>query len=759
MVGAVLILHAAADEAFVRGYLAPALGLPGDSPRLRSAGQLARLPLPELERELEDAYPVIAVLTPAFLADPWLRQAEALAGTAAIAGRATLVALVLRECALPLHLAARVSLDFRDPGHWDEELRQLTAFLARPAQAPAPLPCPYPGARPFGAGDAAYFHGREDEIAEVLARLDGGERELGVSGPSGAGKTSLIAAGVLPALIRRAAAADPERQAKVMVRTVRFSDSAGSPARQLAAALTGVEGDEAAATPPAIEAAATALLDDGDRRLLLFLDQLEEVLRAAPRQQRRLAEALRQLRAIPRCVLLLCARRGACDALRARGLWTEGDCAPQLLAPLRHAALQATITRPAQALGVQLEPELLVRLLDEAGEEPGAMPFLQAALVELWARRRQRLLPLAAYEELRQGEHGGLAMALARRAAQCLGELAPPRARLARRALLRLVSFGEGCPDGRRRLPCAALHDEPASEVSDLRPAGDGGSDDGGAVPAPRAPGDELHAVVRALAAARLVVLDADAAPGAGGCAAPSSDAAAEPGATSVELGHRALITACPAFAGWAAAHRAEEQQRRRLQSCAEEWIAHGRPTGELLTRRELSAALAWRRAAGAELGESPEIAQLVAASRDERARVKRHRRVRRWRSLALFAIFALLATARYASEGSLGLDPRGSDRTAQLLADASPSAPVAPEPAPLGHLIAAAEIDRLIRSWDPRRDRDGALVSGGWCPPVDPSAAGGQQAPIACRVDANDRAPWDRLLDGVLIPRGQRLR
>ncbi|HEX7843238.1 MAG TPA: hypothetical protein VF469_37460 [Kofleriaceae bacterium] len=70
-----------------------------------------------------------------------------------------------------------------------------------PAAAPPEVrlapPCPYPGMRPYTADDADHFHGRGAEIDELIGRLRAGERELCVLGPSGSGKSSLVAAGVL----------------------------------------------------------------------------------------------------------------------------------------------------------------------------------------------------------------------------------------------------------------------------------------------------------------------------------------------------------------------------------------------------------------------------------------------------------------------------------------------------------------------------------------------------------------------------------
>src|SRR5262249_8132044 len=64
------------------------------------------------------------------------------------------------------------------------------------------VPCTYPGMRPFTVDDAASFHGRDTQIDDLINRLRAGEREIYVIGPSGSGKSSLVAAGVLPRLAR-----------------------------------------------------------------------------------------------------------------------------------------------------------------------------------------------------------------------------------------------------------------------------------------------------------------------------------------------------------------------------------------------------------------------------------------------------------------------------------------------------------------------------------------------------------------------------
>jgi hypothetical protein len=71
--------------------------------------------------------------------------------------------------------------------------------VVRSATASKRLPCPYPGMVPFGAGDAAFFYGREAETRQIARYLRHG-RFLCVIGPSGSGKSSLIHAGALPKL-------------------------------------------------------------------------------------------------------------------------------------------------------------------------------------------------------------------------------------------------------------------------------------------------------------------------------------------------------------------------------------------------------------------------------------------------------------------------------------------------------------------------------------------------------------------------------
>src|SRR5690349_20094656 len=237
----VLVLYVPADEPFVRGFLLPALGPSAHGEPVIDARDLATTEIAVLDEALLAGGIAIAVITPAFLTNPWARQSEVLASGAAIDGKLEVIPLWLDDCALPPHIRYKVLLDFRDRSAWDQLAQALRDHLARPVPVEPLLPCPYLGMRPFQAADAKYFYGRDAEIAAVLALVDAGEREIYLIGPSGSGKSSLISAGVLPRLAARAGA--PE----LVVRTMRPGDA---PLRRLGECLE--LGPAAAPDAPAV---------------------------------------------------------------------------------------------------------------------------------------------------------------------------------------------------------------------------------------------------------------------------------------------------------------------------------------------------------------------------------------------------------------------------------------------------------------------------------------------------------------------------
>ena len=117
-----------------------------------------------------------------------------------------------------------------------------------------------------------------------------------------------------------------------------------------------------------------------------------------------------------------------------------------LVGPMGPAALRRAIEVPARRAGLELEPGLARRILDDVADRPGALPLLEYLLLELWSRRAGRELTLEAY-----AASGGVEGALARRRRRGLRRAHPERQAVARRIMLRLTQPGEGTEDTRRR--------------------------------------------------------------------------------------------------------------------------------------------------------------------------------------------------------------------------------------------------------------------------------------------------------------------
>ena len=214
---------------------------------------------------------------------------------------------------------------------------------------------------------------------------------------------------------------------------------------------------------------------------------------------------------------------------------------PLVVAPLRGTALARAIREPAMRVGAHVEARLCDRLVADAAEEPGALPLVQETLRLLWDRRRQRLLGLAEYDAIGTGGRG-LDLAIARRADTTMSLLTAEQQTIARRILLRLVSFGEGRADTRRQ-----------QEVRALQSAADDGA--------------EFSRVLQHLTENRLVTVDR---------AEADHDALAD-------LSHEALITGWPELRAWIDRRRVDEQRRRRLEAKLAEWIERGRGQASLL--------------------------------------------------------------------------------------------------------------------------------------------------------------------------------
>ena len=256
----VFISYNPADEDWVEGYLLDALRQAGIRCHTEAAFALGVPLIAEFERAILQSRRTLLVLSPAYQADHLNRFADLLAQSFG-ADTATwpVIPLILRPVDLPPRLRMPIGLDATDPSAWPGVIERLVAEFQRPLPPPPPPPqCPYPGMIPFTEADSDRFHGREAEVQELVERLRL-HPFLAVIGRSGGGKSSLVFAGLLPALraSRRFGPGD------WIVRSMR---PGATPLPTLQAAIGDV-----------VDPTTFRRTDPQAGRLLLIVDQFEEI--------------------------------------------------------------------------------------------------------------------------------------------------------------------------------------------------------------------------------------------------------------------------------------------------------------------------------------------------------------------------------------------------------------------------------------------------------------------------------------------------
>ncbi|HYW41754.1 MAG TPA: hypothetical protein VE959_02780, partial [Bryobacteraceae bacterium] len=248
--------------------------------------------------------------------------------------------------------------------------------------ADVPAQNPFPGLRPFGAKDSTLFFGRDDQIGEALDRMLR-QRLLAVVGVSGCGKSSLVGAGMVPAL-EMGLAGDPDQRWRVA--TMRPGDG---PLRELGRCLGFGGGALAERTYGLLEAVETHL--PAGENLLLVVDQFEEIF---PFRDRKLREGAGSEAELFVSYLLRAAQdqTGRVYVLLTMRSDYLGECAKfhglpealndgQYLVPrMTRQQLQEAIEGPLAAAGVSIHPALVQDLLNQCDEEPDNLPLLQHLL-------------------------------------------------------------------------------------------------------------------------------------------------------------------------------------------------------------------------------------------------------------------------------------------------------------------------------------------------------------------------------------------
>lgn len=375
---------------------------------------------------------------------------------------------------LPDFLRLRTWIDFRQ-GLTDAAIRQLVAAVAGHAAGPVPgpdVPAPYLGLPAFEEKDASRFFGRERDVASLLARLGGGERLLTLVGGSGAGKSSLLRAGLIPAI--RTGQLDGRYDWQVIVLR-----PGPRPVHELAVQLTKLEGGDTTKLDDLkdlLRRKASTLSDRVDlwlagtpSRLLLAVDQFEEVFTQAHDADERRAFIDNVLHAAAvaggRTTVVITLRADfmgrALDESRA--LAEALKMSQDVVLPMRPEHLRAAIERPALQARLRFDDGLVDTLVEGVKDQPGDLPLLQFTLLELWRRREGTRLTWTAYNAI-----GGVRGAIARRAEAFLKDLGDAERSEVRRVLGRLVQIGEGTADTRRRAPRAELESLGSTSIGPL---------------------------------------------------------------------------------------------------------------------------------------------------------------------------------------------------------------------------------------------------------------------------------------------------
>jgi WD40 repeat protein len=446
-------------------------------------------------------------------------------------------------------------------------LELLSRALARLRGAEAPEGSPYRWLEPFREADRLDFYGRDREVSRLRSLVLDHPCCLLV-GPSGAGKTSLVGAGLIPRLRQ-------EGPWKVVI----LRPGRG-PLEALQVALAGAEADDLGRAPGRLGRGLRRLAREGGYQQLIVVDAAEELFTQAD--------------ATAEAPLFITALRGAADTREGpiRLLFTvredylsrmaalldaegEGGTGIFVLPPPEQSALVEALTGPAARVGFHFEEGLALEMVESVASEAAPLPLLQFAASQLWEGRDagRRLLPRAALDAM-----GGVPGILAAHADEVIAALPEPGDEALARELFRALLTSDRT---RRQVDRARLLEASGSP-------------------------DSAGRVLDQLVAGRLLV------------------ARRVEGRAYVELSHEALVRVWGRLVSWIDQDRDQQVIRERIAAAARHWDDQGRPDGLLWRDEALHVAASTSRARGAD----PLLVAFITAGQalTERAGLRRRR-------------------------------------------------------------------------------------------------------------------------------------
>ncbi|HTI25733.1 MAG TPA: hypothetical protein VL652_32385 [Kutzneria sp.] len=524
-----------------------------------------------------------------------------------------------------------------DPAEWETRWRAAAAELT-PTRSVSPRDSddqpPYAGLAPFQPAAADRFFGRERLVDDLMTRLTS-RRFLAVVGASGSGKSSLLRAGLIPALpapwrpVLLTPGADPLRECAIRLAALLDTDPD--------ALVAGLAEDPANLGIHVRQALVDA---PPEAEVVFIVDQFEEVFTLCDDEQERDQFVAALLAAASRGGSRTRVVLGVRADFYARcaehpGLVAALQDAELLVGPMTTAELTKAITQPAARNGLVAEKALTTAVLADVAGQPGYLPLLSHALLETWRRRRGNALTLSGYLAA-----GGVRGAVAQTADSVYQDLDPDQQQVARRILLRLIALGDGTEDSGRRVSRREFDADP-----------------------------DTVAVLDRLVRARLLTL----------------------GDNTVELAHEALIRSWPTLRGWIDEDRELLLAQRRLSDAAAEWERNERDEEYLYRRARLTA---WEDRDLGRLNESERAFLDAGKQRHAHELTLSRRRIRRTLIgagvvvvvVSLLSVLALVSANRAGRERDLAF-------SRQLVADARAQLALDPELA----LLLARQAYRVV--------------------------------------------------------------
>lgn len=439
---------------------------------------------------------------------------------------------------------------------------------------------PYKGLHAFQMIDARDFFGREELIQKLIRRMQENEphyRFLAIIGPSGSGKSSIVKAGLIPALWKGAIHGSEKWFIVDMIPGTHPLDKLETALIRVAANQAASIRDQLMRDERGLLRVADIILPDDDTELVIVIDQFEEAFTLLQDETERqhflnlIHVAVSDVRSRVRIVLTM--RADHYDRpLHYPEFGELVRSRMETVLPLSAKGLERAIRGPAERVGVTYEQGLVEQIVSTMNYQAGALPLLQYALTELFDRREDRLITNAAYQQI-----GGAVGALAHRADEIYQGLTPEGRDLTQQMFIRLVTLGEGTEDTRRR----TLQSELLSLTQNR---------------------DLMEEIIDQFAAYRLLSLDHD----------PQTR---QP---TVEVAHEAILREWSRLRGWINDSRTEMRLQNQLSGLVADWKRAHEEASYLLRGARLEQFEAWAKATSIVL--TPKEKAYLQASLDARA-------------------------------------------------------------------------------------------------------------------------------------------